>query len=364
MRINSDGAGSASDTKTYDAESLIPAANAWMNHYQTLRNQFHTLRAAFNQIVNLGTDFQGKGAEAIKNFYAAQVNIVDAWLRLIDKKIAYYHGVAGTIGDKNLAGDTKVQVPFLNADLSQGYARSKEMIREQRNEFAKILSSISDLVSINVFSTHDVDQELDAAEEKRAKMVLDVQDLDQSLTNEYQQVNEDLPYIASLYGELVNATKQGADIQPMLFNAQAYHDSKIYHVQDEMKKTTQSYLQYKQQQETVRGMKKQREAEVNRPWYEKAGSAVATFAGELSGYYDYLRAVQGIDPETGRKLSAAERVEAGAMAASTFIPIIGWGGRIAKGGEALYKTEKGLEAAGQSLKAYDQASGTDRKSVV
>ncbi|MCO7125243.1 LXG domain-containing protein [Sporolactobacillus shoreicorticis] len=62
---------------------------------------------------------------------------------------------------------------------------------------------------MNVFSTHEVDQALDAAEEKRVKMVLDVQDLDQGLTNEYQQVNEDIPYIASLYGELVNATRQG-----------------------------------------------------------------------------------------------------------------------------------------------------------
>ncbi|MFD2693564.1 hypothetical protein [Sporolactobacillus shoreicorticis] len=61
---------------------------------------------------------------------------------------------------------------------------------------------------MNVFSTHEVDQALDAAEEKRAKMVLDVQDLDQGLTNEYQQINEDLPYITALYGELVNATRQ------------------------------------------------------------------------------------------------------------------------------------------------------------
>ncbi|MDN3955968.1 ribonuclease YeeF family protein [Sporolactobacillus laevolacticus] len=358
MRINSGGAGSAGDTKTYDAESLIAAANARAKHYQSLRSQFHTLRAAFNQIADLGIDFQGKGADAIKKFYAAQVNVVDAWLRMIDKQIAYYHGVAGTIDDKNLGGDTQVQVPFLDEDLSRGYARSKEMVREQRDDIAKILSGISDLVPINVFSNHDVDQALDASEQKRAKMVLDVQDLDQNLTNEYRQVTDDLPYIASLYGELINATGQGADVQPMHFNAQAYHDSKIYQVQDEMKKTTQSYLQYKKQQETVRGMEKQREAEVNRPWYKKAGSAIATFAGELSGYYDYLRAVQGIDPETGRKLSAAERVEAGAMAASTFIPIIGWGGRIAKGGEALYKTAKGLEAAGQSLKAYDQASRT------
>jgi Uncharacterized conserved protein len=221
MRMNSGGTGSAEDTKTYGSESLITAANTHAKHYQTLRNQFHTLRAAFIQITNLGSDFQGQGAEAIKAFYAAQLNVVDAWLQLIDKQIAYYHGVFGAIDDKNLGGNTRVQVPFLNEDLSRGYARSKEMIREQRDDISKILRSVSDLVPINAFSNHEVDHALDAAEEKRAQMVLDVQDLDQNLTNEYQQVNEDLPYIASLYGELINATRQGADVQPMHFNAHA-----------------------------------------------------------------------------------------------------------------------------------------------
>jgi predicted ribonuclease toxin of YeeF-YezG toxin-antitoxin module len=46
------------------------------------------------------------------------------------------------------------------------------------------------------------------------------------------------------------------------------------------------------------------------------------------------------------------------MAASTFIPIIGWGGRIAKGGVALYKTARGMAATGKALNAYDQASRT------
>jgi predicted ribonuclease toxin of YeeF-YezG toxin-antitoxin module len=236
------GAGSAGDTKTYDAESLIAAANAQAQHYQTLRSQFHTLRAAFNQIADLGSDFQGHGADAIKGFYAAQVNVVDAWLRLIDKQIAYYRGVAGSIDDKNLGGNTQVQVPFLDENLSAGYIRSKEMIADQRQDISKILDSISDLVPIDVFSTQDVDHALDVAEEKRAKMVLDVQDLDQSLTNEYRQVTEDLPSIKALYEELINSTRQGADVQPMHFNAEVYHDSNIYQVQDEIEKETQKYL--------------------------------------------------------------------------------------------------------------------------
>jgi predicted ribonuclease toxin of YeeF-YezG toxin-antitoxin module len=274
MRVNMSGSsGSTGDTQTYDAEELITAAKAHAKHYQTLRGQFHTLRQAFQQIEGLGPDFQGKGAEAIKKFYAAQANVVDAWLRLIDKKIAYYQGVTGVIDDKNLGGNTQVHVPFLNDDLSMGYARSKEMVLEQHNDIAKILSSISDLVPINVFSNHDIDQALDAADKKRAQTVLDVQDLDQSLINEYHQITEDLPHIQALYEEMIHATRKGADVQPMHFNATAYHDSKIYQVQDEMQKETQNYLETKEQQEQARHVSKKDTQPVN-PLLANATKAV------------------------------------------------------------------------------------------
>ncbi|WP_231516948.1 T7SS effector LXG polymorphic toxin, partial [Sporolactobacillus terrae] len=143
MRVTIGGSGSAGDTQTYDAKSLITAAKAHARHYQTLRDQFHNLRTAFQQIAGLDSDFQGKGAEAIKRFYSGQINVVDAWLRLIDKKIAYFQGVSGSIEDKHFGGDTAIHVPFLDEDLSMSYARSKEMVREQRDDIAKILSSIS-----------------------------------------------------------------------------------------------------------------------------------------------------------------------------------------------------------------------------
>ncbi|WP_028977517.1 ribonuclease YeeF family protein [Sporolactobacillus terrae] len=263
MRVNIGGSSSAGDTQTYDAESLITAAKAHAKHYQTLRDQFHNLRTAFQQIAGLGPEFQGKGADAIKHFYSGQINVVDAWLRLIDKKIAYFQGVSGSIEDKNLGGGTEIHVPFLNEELSMSYARSKEMVREQRDDIAKILSNISDLVPINVFSNYDVDHALDAADKKRAQTTRDVQDLDQSLTNEYRQISEDLPHIQALYEALIHVTRQGADVQPMHFNATAYHDSKIYQVQDEMQKETQKYLEIKTQQEQARHVSKKDTQPVN-----------------------------------------------------------------------------------------------------
>ncbi|WP_309145501.1 pre-toxin TG domain-containing protein [Peribacillus simplex] len=76
-----------------------------------------------------------------------------------------------------------------------------------------------------------------------------------------------------------------------------------------------------------------------------------------SWYYDSIRASTGFDPVTGRKLSEAERIAAGAMAAAGFIPVVGWAGRAIKGGSALYKTAKGLNAANHALDAYKTTKG-------
>ncbi|MEB2494456.1 DNA/RNA non-specific endonuclease, partial [Peribacillus frigoritolerans] len=78
---------------------------------------------------------------------------------------------------------------------------------------------------------------------------------------------------------------------------------------------------------------------------------------EFTGYYDSIRASTGVDPVTGRKLSDAERIAAGAMAAAGFIPVVGWAGRAIKGGSALYKTAKGLNAANHALDAYKTTKG-------
>ncbi|WP_372496241.1 pre-toxin TG domain-containing protein [Metabacillus halosaccharovorans] len=57
--------------------------------------------------------------------------------------------------------------------------------------------------------------------------------------------------------------------------------------------------------------------------YEKAWDTVETFTGEATGYYDFLRAKDGVDPVTVEELSDGQRVAAGSMATAGFIPIVG-----------------------------------------
>jgi predicted ribonuclease toxin of YeeF-YezG toxin-antitoxin module len=47
---------------------------------------------------------------------------------------------------------------------------------------------------------------------------------------------------------------------------------------------------------------------------------------------------EGVDPITVEKLTARQRVAAGAMAAAGFIPIVGWAGRIVNKIEWLSST--------------------------
>lgn len=70
--------------KVLDSSSLQDSMEARATHYKNLREQFNQLRKAFNEIVDLD-DFEGKGAKAIKDFYQGQIEVVEAWQRLIDR---------------------------------------------------------------------------------------------------------------------------------------------------------------------------------------------------------------------------------------------------------------------------------------
>ncbi|MGM0875211.1 MAG: pre-toxin TG domain-containing protein [Bacillota bacterium] len=130
----------------------------------------------------------------------------------------------------------------------------------------------------------------------------------------------------------------------------------VYQLKGQAEQQTKKYLSFKDEQGKFREQLKRQEELENRPWYEKTWDGIKTFTGELTGYYDYIRASEGVDPVTGETLTAGQRVAAGAMAAAGFIPVVGWAGRIVKGGGAIYKTAKGMHAADQALDVYRSAN--------
>ncbi|MGM7722851.1 ribonuclease YeeF family protein [Metabacillus sp. Hm71] len=337
--------------KVLDTKTLLHTMEARSQEYKNLREQLEQVKRKCNDIVNLGDQFQGKGADAIKGFYQAQIDVAEAWLRLIDRHIAFLNGINGSTEEKDLANSV-VHLPFLEDELVHHIRNQKEMVASQQEELRKIFNRIDDLISLDPFSTNRFEEQIEQADKDRKATVDAVNQLDEELNSEYRLSEGDEQFVIALFQQLMEASRQGNTISPIQFNLDAYQASEVYKLKGQAEQQTKDYLSFKNEQEAFRAQLKRQEELENRPWYEKAWDGIKTFTGEFTGYYDYIRASEGVDPVTGEKLTAGQRVAAGAMAAAGFIPIVGWAGRIVKGGGAIYKTAKGMHAADQALDVY------------
>ena len=123
--------------KVYEAETLFQSVTTRAEQYKELKGQLEKLKQEFAEIVN-NDQFLGKGAEAIKGFYGAQIDVVDAWIRFININIAFFEGIEGTAEEKNVAGETVVKMPFLEEDLSQSNKRAYEMVSQTEGRSSRL----------------------------------------------------------------------------------------------------------------------------------------------------------------------------------------------------------------------------------
>ncbi|MGG0738459.1 ribonuclease YeeF family protein [Niallia taxi] len=330
--------------KVLDSASLRDTMKEREQHYKELGTQFSQLKQDFQTIVDLD-DFEGKGAKAIKGFYQGQIEVVEAWQRLIDRQISFFEGVSGKLDDKDLGGDTRVDTAFLEEDLAQKERQADEMITEQRNSLEYIFRDIDDLVPLELYSRSRFDDLMMNANSMRTKTITAVEETDNELKDEYMSSEGEESYVIQLFGALLSATSKGKSISPIHFDADAYHTSDIYKQMDEAEAATLSYLTYKKEEQEARELE-------NRPAVEKVWDGVKSFVGEFTGYYDYKRAVDGVDPVTGEKMSAIQRAASAGWAIAGFLPIVGWAGRAVKGGKGIYAATKGISAAEQAMSTY------------
>nr|WP_278179632.1 T7SS effector LXG polymorphic toxin [Bacillus pumilus] len=338
--------------KILDAKALTSAMDARAKHYQELREQMVNLKKTLQGVANLGDDFTGKGADNIKSFYKELAGNVDMFISFIDKQKAFHEGVSGTLDDTNFGGDTFVEEHFLDNAVHMGVKNAKSIVKDQKKALKTIFQDIDDLISLEVFDSQTFDEKIADAEDERKKTVKDLRELDQNLKDEYALSETEQQATMALYAEMMNATNDGKAISPMNFDKKAYQNSEIYKAKSDIEKQTSEYLNIKKEQQEAREIAKEQEALANRPWYEKALDYGGNIVNELTGVNDAKRAATGVDPITGEELTAGQRVAAGGMAAAGYIPIVGWAGRIFKGGKAVYKTTQATSAAVRAVDIY------------
>ncbi|MCM3020441.1 T7SS effector LXG polymorphic toxin [Priestia megaterium] len=341
--------------KVYDAKALFDVAKDREKAYDELLSQLGELKKALQGVADLDGSLEGKGADNIKSFYKQHADTAGQWENLIKMQQSYFSTLHVKAEKAKLSGSTIVDESFLETELKNANSNAKEMVAQQHDDLQSILNGIDDIVSISAFSTSEFNDKIEEAEKKRTDTIEAVNQLDAEWSKEYSEMDDFYAVVDTLVSGLELATSQGGSVYQLAFDEKAYHDSELYKVQTKLNDYATSYVDYNKQQEEVYELEKKQEEEANKPWYEKTWDAVSTFTGEVSGYYDYKRAAEGVDPVTGEKLSTSQRVAAGAMAAAGFIPVVGWVGRAAKGGKAIYKTAKGLSAADHALDAYKSA---------
>ncbi|WP_438497135.1 T7SS effector LXG polymorphic toxin, partial [Bacillus pumilus] len=153
--------------KILDAPSLISAVEQRSKVYQKLREEITDLKKALQGVANLGDEFTGKGADNIKDFYNDLALYTDTYLDFIDMQKAFLDGVKGKLDDESLGGSTFIDEHFLDAQLKQGIQNNKDMVKEQKEALTAIFDDVSDLIELQTFSSKEVDEHLDDANEER-----------------------------------------------------------------------------------------------------------------------------------------------------------------------------------------------------
>ncbi|MFS0765711.1 polymorphic toxin type 15 domain-containing protein [Peribacillus phoenicis] len=238
----------------YESQTLVSAMQTRVGQYKDLKEQLTELKKGFESIVHLEDELQGQGAEAIKGFYKAQIDVVDSWLRLINRHVAFLSGIQGDTIEANLS-ETVVTVPFLEEELESASRNSKEMVTAQKNDLKKIFAGIDDIIQLEPFSDDAFFENIEKAETKRTQTIDKVNEIDHKWTTEYAKSEEDQAAVTALMEQLKISSTRGGEVSPLYFNAAAYKNSEAYKNLEVRKKETAQYLKVKKEEAENRRIK-------------------------------------------------------------------------------------------------------------
>ncbi|MFI8493553.1 T7SS effector LXG polymorphic toxin [Peribacillus butanolivorans] len=137
--------------KIYEANTLKAATKSRAEQYEKLKEQVVALKKEFQGIVGLDHEFQGAGAAAINSFHEAQIDVADAWIELLTTQISFFEGIPASLEEVDLSGNTVVEVPFLDGEVSNGINQAKSLVDEQASDLQMIMNSIDDILPLHMF---------------------------------------------------------------------------------------------------------------------------------------------------------------------------------------------------------------------
>jgi predicted ribonuclease toxin of YeeF-YezG toxin-antitoxin module len=246
--------------KVFDAKTLVDSMEARAKQYQELRENLEQLKQKCQDVVNLDENFKGEGATAIKEYYQAQIDVIEAWISLITKLISFFNGIAGTTEARDLAGDTVIYISFLEDELPHSANLSEEIVLNQHSTLTSIFKRIGDLIELEAFSKDRFEESTDRAEMLRRDTILALDNLDHELKTEYQTTEADEQYVTTLFRQLQESSRQGVQISPLHFNNEAFKTSEVYQLKKQADLKAKEYLSFKGEQEKFREeLRKQKE---------------------------------------------------------------------------------------------------------
>ncbi|MFD4930759.1 T7SS effector LXG polymorphic toxin [Peribacillus butanolivorans] len=198
--------------KIYEAKTLTAATKSRAKQYEELMKEVDALKKEFQGIVGLDHEFQGAGAAATatKSFYEAQIDVANAWIELFTTQISFLEGIPASLEEVDLSGNTVVEVPFLDGEVSNGI--------NQASDLQRILNSIDDILPLHMFDQKDFNEKITLAGQRLDDTMTKVENVDRQLVEEYDVSVGQENVAVGLFRALLDATKQDGSVSPMTFN--------------------------------------------------------------------------------------------------------------------------------------------------
>ncbi|MDA1477254.1 T7SS effector LXG polymorphic toxin [Bacillus changyiensis] len=251
-----------SSNKVFEANSLIDAADKRKKQYENFEEQLQTLKDAFLRMTKLD-DFQGKAATNMKNFFSGQAEIVDSWLLLAKERIVFFETISYAVKNKKLE-DLYVELSFLSQELENADKTADQVVSSLKSEMDGIIDSVRDIIHLDKWTEKNYHENMSKAQKTRTDTIDAVNELDHSLTTDYQKTKSMEDVVQEKYKGLIDATSNGKSTEPMNFSLKRFHASKVYQTSKALENYATAYIQSKEYQLEVEKEKERIEKERER----------------------------------------------------------------------------------------------------